>query len=161
MLFGWEAAFDSIRHLIYEPKETWTPRVHKDLKYLSIFFFSVGLGNYALKLLDKGETLEVTSKTQTSRITQHTWSNPVKQTHGSGLVTVSPVYPFLHLVMFPLISLKPTEWISEEPSSSAVGLAVITVQGFRLSPGSREHTVIGVTHFWHHVADSAIMDSSV
>ena len=161
MLFDREAAFDSVRHLIYEPKETWTPRAHKDLKYLSIFFFPVCLGNYAFKFLDKGETLEVTSKTQTSRITQHTWSNPVKQTQGSGLVTVSPVYPFLHLVMFPLISLKPTGWISEEPSSSAAGLAVITVRGFRLSPGSREHTVIGVTHFWHHVADSAIMDSSV
>ena len=51
--------------------------------------------------------------------------------------------------------------LGSEPSSSAVGLAVITVQGFRFSPGSREHTVIGVTHFWHHVADSAIMDSSV
>lgn len=47
MIFDGEAAFDTIRHLIYEPKETWTPRVHKDLRYLSIFF-SVGLENYAL-----------------------------------------------------------------------------------------------------------------
>lgn len=47
MLFDGEAAFDTIRHLIYEPKETWTPRVHKNLRYLSIFF-SVGLENYAL-----------------------------------------------------------------------------------------------------------------
>lgn len=85
----------------------------------------------------------------------------MKQTHGSGLVTVFPVYPLLLLVVFPLISLKPTGWIPEEPSCCAVGLAVITVQGFKLSLGSREHTVIGVTHFWHHVADSAITDSSV
>ena len=85
MLFDGEAAFDTIRHLIYKAKETWTPRVHKDLKYLSFFFFfSVGLENYTFKLLGKGETWEVTCKTQTPRITQHTWKSPVKQTHGSG-----------------------------------------------------------------------------
>ena len=60
---------------------------------------------------------------------------------------MSPVHPFLHLIMFSLICLKPTGWISEELSCSAVGLAEITVQDFRLSPGSGEHTVMGVTHF--------------
>lgn len=61
---------------------------------------------------------KVISKTQTPGIPQYTWNIPVKQTHVSGFVAVSLVYPFLHLIMFPLTSRKCALWISEESASA-------------------------------------------
>lgn len=69
MPFAGEAAFDSIRYLIYKPRG-----IKSTIRYKASrpFFFPANLEDCTLKLPDKGKILEVISKTQTPGITQHT-----------------------------------------------------------------------------------------